>query len=462
FNMRTLSKNLTIISNGLLGFFAFLNKESKSTTEIKIDSEDEFGTMSKVINENIKKTQNLIVQDEALINDVKRVVEEVKAGKLNKRIEKTTANEGLEELKNNFNEMLENTMNNICVDINKIIEVLDSFSKLDFRVKIENDNGKVAVGINNLSTIINDMLKENKSNGLTLENSSRLLLENVDKLNLSSNEAAASLEETAAALEEITSNIRNNTNSIAQMSKISSNVTSSAKDGEVLANKTTIAMDEINTQVNLVNDAISVIDNIAFQTNILSLNAAVEAATAGEAGKGFAVVAQEVRNLASRSAEAAKEIKDIVELATLKANEGKNIASTMIEGYKELNESISQTINLISDIEMSSKEQLSGIEQINDAVNELDRQTQQNAMVASQTNEIALGADEIAKLIVEDANAKEFVGKNEVKSKNLESNKVNRKIEDTSKEKPIKTTSNIKSKVEVVKENTKDDEWESF
>ncbi|RBQ31105.1 chemotaxis protein, partial [Arcobacter sp. FW59] len=95
-------------------------------------------------------------------------------------------------------------------------------------------------------------------------------------------------------------------------------------------------------------------------------------------------------------------------------------------------------------------------------VNELDRQTQQNAMVASQTNEIALGADEIAKLIVEDANAKEFVGKNEVKSKNLESNKVNRKIEDTSKEKTIKTTSNTKSKVEVVKDNTKDDEWESF
>ncbi|RBQ25719.1 methyl-accepting chemotaxis protein, partial [Arcobacter sp. CECT 9188] len=184
---------------------------------------------------------------------------------------------------------------------------------------------------------------------------------NVDKLNLSSNEAAASLEETAAALEEITSNIRNNTESIAKMSSISSNVTSSAKDGEVLANKTTVAMDEINVQVNLVNEAISVIDNIAFQTNILSLNAAVEAATAGEAGKGFAVVAQEVRNLASRSAEAAKDIKNIVERATVKANEGKQIASNMIEGYKELNINISQTMDLISDIQNSSKEQLLGI-----------------------------------------------------------------------------------------------------
>jgi methyl-accepting chemotaxis protein-2 (aspartate sensor receptor) len=178
-------------------------------------------------------------------------------------------------------------------------------------------------------------------------------------------------------------------------------------------------MDEINTQVNLVNEAISVIDQIAFQTNILSLNAAVEAATAGEAGKGFAVVAQEVRNLASRSAEAAREIKDIVELATKKANEGKEIANSMIEGYKELNSNVSQTMNLITDIQNSSKEQLLGIEQINDVVNNLDRQTQQNAQIASQTNEIAKLTDSIAKVIVDDTNSKEFYGKDSVKSRDI-------------------------------------------
>ena len=91
----------------------------------------------------------------------------------------------------------------------------------------------------------------------------------------------------------------------------------------------------------------------------------------------------------------------------------------MIDGYKGLNESISKTINLISDIEMSSKEQLSGIEQINDAVNELDRQTQQNAMIATETNDIAMNLDEVAKLIVEDANKKEFNGKTSVEAKNI-------------------------------------------
>jgi methyl-accepting chemotaxis protein len=219
-------------------------------------------------------------------------------------------------------------------------------------------------------------------------------------------------------------------------------------------------MEEINVQVNSINEAITVIDQIAFQTNILSLNAAVEAATAGEAGKGFAVVAAEVRNLASRSAEAAKEIKNIVENATRKANDGKEIANHMIEGYKELNQNITNTINLIQDIEMSSKEQLSGIEQINDAVNQLDQQTQQNAAVASQTHDVAVITDEIAKLVVTSADEKEFKGKNEVKAK-----KMNTK---SSSSYDIKTNQVIHKKAtpsnnKIVQNKTDNgDSWESF
>ncbi|MCB9097518.1 MAG: methyl-accepting chemotaxis protein [Arcobacter sp.] len=418
YSMKRLNKNLTTIKDGLLDFFSYLNKETKNTNPIKLDSSDEFGEMAKMINQNIEKTQSLIIQDNELIEDVKRVVNEVKAGRFNRKIEKNSDNQNLEELKNIFNEMLETTKNNVCEDINKVIKVLESFAKLDFRPRID-DKGNIALGINNLAEIINAMLVENKSNGLTLDESSDILLANVDKLNISSNEAAASLEETAAALEEITSNIRNTTQNIAQMATYSNKVTKAANDGEKLANQTTVAMDEINTQVNAINEAISVIDQIAFQTNILSLNAAVEAATAGEAGRGFAVVAAEVRNLASRSAEAAREIKAIVENATSKANQGKQIAGNMIDGYKELNQNIVNTINLISDIEMSSKEQLTGIEQINDAVTSLDRQTQQNAQIASQTHDVATITDEIAKLIVNDANTKEFVKKDEIKAKNL-------------------------------------------
>ncbi|WNL34005.1 methyl-accepting chemotaxis protein [Arcobacter cryaerophilus gv. pseudocryaerophilus] len=465
---RNIVSSLNIFQNGLLSFFAFSNKESSNVQLINLDGNDEFGVMAKVINQNIQKTQDLINQDNVLIEDVKRVVNEVKSGNLNIKIEKSTINDELEELKSSFNEMLEVTKSNVCSDINKVLSVLDSFSKLDFRVKIDNDNGKVATGINNLSNIINHMLVENKSNGLTLEESSKMLLFNVNKLNISSNEAAASLEETAAALEEITSNIRNNTESIAKMSQLSNGVTKAVNEGQAMANQTTTAMDEINTQVNLVNEAIGVIDNIAFQTNILSLNAAVEAATAGEAGKGFAVVAQEVRNLATRSAEAAREIKAIVERATVKANEGKEIATNMIEGYKNLNSNISSTMNLISDIENASKEQLLGIEQINDAVNQLDQQTQQNAMVASQSHDIAQSTDEIAKLIVQDANQKEFEGKNEVKAKDVGIKKeVKEHIFASSPKKIVKTSDSSKPKpivnqTQEIKSNSNDDEWESF
>ncbi|MDN5115318.1 methyl-accepting chemotaxis protein, partial [Aliarcobacter butzleri] len=143
----------------------------------------------------------------------------------------------------------------------------------------------------------------------------------------------------------------------------------------------------------------------------------VEAATAGEAGKGFAVVAQEVRTLANRSLDVAKNIKIIVENAKDKANQGKNISNMMIEGYKELNKNVTNTMNLIQNIESSSKEQLKSIEQINKAINQLDYQTQQNAQIASKTHDIALITDEIAKLVVNNANSKEFIGKMEVQPK---------------------------------------------
>ena len=404
---------------GLLNFFKYLNKETKDVEKISIKSNDEIGIMTEIVNVNIEKTNKLINQDEILINDVKSVVSEINKGNLRNRIEAQSDNESLSELKNILNEMLTLISEKINNDLVVIDEVLNEYKKVNFRVRIDNPHGAVAKALNSLAETINNMLVESKSNGLTLEESSNILLVNVDKLNISSNEAAASLEETAAAIEEITSNIRNNTQNIAKMVTYSNGVTKAANDGEKLATQTTIAMDEINVQVNSINEAITVIDQIAFQTNILSLNAAVEAATAGEAGRGFAVVAQEVRNLASRSAEAAKEIKTIVENATSKANQGKLIAGNMINGYKELNQNILQTINLISDIEMSSKEQLSGMEQINDTVNQLDQQTQKNAVVASETQYVAEITDEIAKLIVADANAKEFIGKTEIKAKNI-------------------------------------------
>ena len=418
-----LSKNITSslekFQYGLLDFFKYLNKEVSNVKNLDDSSSDEFGQMAKVVNQNIQRTKILIDQDHALIEDVKKIVENAKDGVLHKRIEHNTENKSLQELKDIFNQMLEILSDQICGDVKKVQKALETFQKLDFTHRIPNPTGNTSQGLNALAEIINTMLIDNKQNGLTLDRSSDILLQNVDILNRNSNEAAAALEETAAALEEITSNISSNTTNIVKMSYLASSVTTSSNEGQKLAFQTTVAMDEINKEVNAISEAIAIIDQIAFQTNILSLNAAVEAATAGEAGKGFAVVAGEVRNLATRSADAANEIKKLVQNATQKANNGKRIADSMINGYTVLNDNIEQTISLIKDVEMASKEQLQGINQINDAVASLDQQTQKNAMIASQTHDVAVETDIIAKLVVSSADEKEFVGKYDVKAKEM-------------------------------------------
>ena len=425
-----LINSLKNFQKGLLSFFGYVNKENKNVEMLDDKYEDEFGNMAKIVNENILKTKKTIDSDNKFLEQINEVVQVVKNGYLNKRLEEKVESQSMEKLRIHINEMLYSLQLRICTNVNDISYALEKYSKLDFTHRIKGCNSGVTVGLNNLADIINSMLVENKSNGLTLDVSSGILLNNVDILNKNSNEAAAALEETAAAVEEISSNISNNTDNIIQMSKLASNVTNSVTKGETLANQTTESMNEIDKEVNSINEAIIIIDQIAFQTNILSLNAAVEAATAGEAGKGFAVVAQEVRNLATRSAEAAREIKAIVENATKKADLGKKISEDMISGYKTLNEDIIKTIDLIKGVESSSKEQLAGIEQINHAINSLDQQTQQNAQIASQTYSVAMQTDTIAKLIVSNANSKEFIGKNEVKAKTLDENSTNKSVLD--------------------------------
>ncbi|MGB3751230.1 MAG: methyl-accepting chemotaxis protein [Arcobacteraceae bacterium] len=458
--------SLKDFNHGLNQFFQYLNRETKEVSRLDDSTTDEFGQMAKVVNENIVKAQKAIEEDRQVIEDTIVVLSEFEQGDLCQRVDTQSTNPALQELTRLLNQMAVN----IELNIDNVLDVLEQYSNSNYMNRVKT-NGvkehllKLANGVNTLGEAITTMLLENKANGLTLDNSSDILLANVDILNQNSNEAAAALEETAAALEEITSNISNNTNNIIEMSKIAASVTEEASKGESLANETTKAMNEIDIEVSAISDAITIIDQIAFQTNILSLNAAVEAATAGEAGKGFAVVAQEVRNLASRSAEAANEIKALVQNATDKASNGKKIADEMINGYSSLNANIAKTGEIVRDVEMASKEQLQGIEQINDAVNSLDQQTQQNAMIASQTHDVALDTDKIAKLVVSDADEKEFIGKNTVQAKVMD------KHETVKKEisKPVvkkNTTPSSKpsksGKLETITSNTNDDEWASF
>ncbi|GGD35714.1 hypothetical protein GCM10012288_07070 [Malaciobacter pacificus] len=369
---------------------------------------DDIGHILKELNKYVDKFDVMRKNDMHVLGEVVISLNKVSQGIYISKINANSENFMIMTLKKIVNEMLETTNKNM----EELVDIMDKYTHQDYRHQMKINpilKGKMLVTmeqINKLGRELNDNAKQNLKNGNLLESNSEKTNESIKNLVSRANEQAASLEQTAAALEEITSITKNNTLNARKMSDLSKNVKESVKLGEKLSLETASSMDEINDGMSAVNEAITVIDQIAFQTNILSLNAAVEAATAGEAGKGFAVVAQEVRNLATRSAEAAKEIKQLVETATLKANEGKKISDNMSKGYEELNNAISETIDIIQDVSSASNEQLTGIEQINDAVSILDKVTQENANEATNVAKYTSETLELAHLLVEDAKTK--------------------------------------------------------
>uniref|UniRef100_UPI000824AFE8 HAMP domain-containing methyl-accepting chemotaxis protein n=1 Tax=Aliarcobacter cryaerophilus TaxID=28198 RepID=UPI000824AFE8 len=259
-------KSLNKLQQGILGFFSFLNEESKTATLIDLKSNDEFGEIAKVINQNIEKTESSIKKDDEFINATELFIKELSSGNMLAKIEVEPDTQNLKVLKELLIKMQYYLEHTIARDINRLLFVIDSFKKYDFTARFPNPYAKIAVAMNELGDEISALLRQSYGTGLMLENSSQELLENVNILNQSSNAAAASLEETAAALEEITSTVISNANNVELMTRFSNEVSNSAKKGQQLANQTTNAMDEINNQVNRINEAIAVIDQIAFQT----------------------------------------------------------------------------------------------------------------------------------------------------------------------------------------------------
>ncbi|AGR77134.1 MCP-domain signal transduction protein [Aliarcobacter butzleri 7h1h] len=396
---------IKIYIDDLMDFVFFRTNHIRKAEYIK---NDDIGQILKELNKYVEKFDVMRKDDMHVLGEVVIALDKVSQGIYTSQIHADSNNFMIHTLKRVVNQMLATTNKNM----EELVKIVGEYSQDDYRSQMDIDpilKGKMLLTmqrINHLGKELNENAKNNLQNGHLLEKNSTTMNKSVESLAAKANEQAASLEQTAAALEEITSITKNNTQNASKMANLSNDVKNSVILGEKLANQTNLSMDEINTQVTAINEAISVIDQIAFQTNILSLNAAVEAATAGEAGKGFAVVAQEVRNLASRSAEAAREIKDLVENATSKANQGKRISDEMSKGYDNLNKLISETIDIIKDVSVASNEQLQGIEQINDAISMLDRVTQENAHEATKVANIANETLQMAQVLVQNAKTK--------------------------------------------------------
>src|SRR3989339_1697649 len=414
---RYITSSLNNIQQGLNSFFSFLNRETNKAELINLNSKDEFGEMAKIINSNISSIEKEIALDNKLVDEAKQVITRVQHGWYSQHIESSTTNASLEEFKNGVNSMIIATKTHF-VAMNVVLEEYAAYNYTK-ELKLDNiEKGGVfeilVNDINKLRDAVTQMLGTSLTNGLELQTEASTLKQAVESLSTASNQQAASLEETAAAMEEMTSNVQNNVAKSNDMALMATQTDSAAREGAVLAQRTASAMTEIQSATNSINDAVAIIENIAFQTNILSLNAAVEAATAGDAGKGFAVVAQEVRNLANRSADAAKEIKAMASQAAHKSNEGMNIATELTRGFEVIADKIAQTASMVQDVSNANREQMQGIGQINTAVTQLDQMTQENAKVAAQADAIANATISKAEAMVEDTLSKEFIGKNEI------------------------------------------------
>jgi len=383
-------QNISALQAGLLSFFDFLSQKNQRAKPIAVDGHDEFGQMALVINNNISRIEDEITKDAAVIAEFGVCVDKLSLGFVSVRVSGEGGSAGIKEATAAINK----AFSELEVVVGQISSILSSYSRADFTAKIEigrysGEFGSILACFKAVSDLLSDFMALISKNSQELDVGAKILRDSAYALSESANKQATSLEETASAVEELTGNVGANSQKAMQMAATAKEAERAASNGKILADNTVIAMNEINKSTVAINEAVSIIDNIAFQTNILSLNAAVEAATAGDAGKGFAVVAQEVRNLANRSAEAAKQIKELASLANTKANEGLKTSGEMIRGFDILSAKIEQTTHLVEDVANASREQMTGIEQINIAVAQLDQMTGQNAQNSGKVNTLA-------------------------------------------------------------------------
>lgn len=254
----------------------------------------------------------------------------------------------------------------------------------NFATNHRGDMGQLLRSLQQMNANLRAIIGDVRSNVESINIATREIASGNMDLSSRTEAQASSLEETASSMEEFSSTVKQNADNALQASTLAESASEVALKGGEVVKRVTSTMSEISESANKIVDIISLIDGIAFQTNILALNAAVEAARAGEQGRGFAVVATEVRNLAQRSAGAAKEIKDLIGVSVEKVEIGAKLVNEAGRTMEDIVSSVSRVTTIINDISQASQEQSAGIGQVNTAITQMDEVTQQNAALVEE------------------------------------------------------------------------------
>jgi methyl-accepting chemotaxis protein len=376
--------------------FSALARGDLSET-ITSDYRGSFDTLKQDANATITKLTEVIEQD------IQPIIDAAQAGDLSARISLAGKQGFFDRLSRGINEMVE--VNERIIE--DTVRVMGALAEGDLTETIDTEYrgafDRLKQDANRTVAKLTEVVSEIKESSETVSTASDELSKGNFNLSQRTEEQASSLEETASSMEEMTSVVRQNADNAAQANQLAIGARDQATKGGEVIGRAVSAMGEISASSRKVVDIISVIDEIAFQTNLLALNASVEAARAGEQGRGFAVVASEVRNLAGRSATAAKEIKELIEDSMSKVEEGSKLVDESGATLEEIMNAVKKVTDNVAEISSATAEQSSGIDQVNKAVMQMDEMTQQNAALVEEataaTQSMSEQAQQLAQMI---------------------------------------------------------------